>query len=117
MSSVSEVADLQIAKYANMVLQSSYLIVPKLLLSNSFPKAITVTNVIIDAVFPFGYSNMFDMLQLVVHSVLASRILFHLRSSDDRAHETHTWSLVSAIRGGQPSQMQTNGIRSEFGEV
>ncbi|KAG2072167.1 hypothetical protein BDR04DRAFT_1097141 [Suillus decipiens] len=73
--------------------------------------AITVTNVIIDAVFPLGYTNMFDTLQLVIHSVLGSRIMFHLRSSHDRIYETHT-SLTSIIpediQYKQPSQIQTN---------
>ncbi|KAG2034641.1 hypothetical protein BDR03DRAFT_1013250 [Suillus americanus] len=79
--------------------------------------AITVTNVIIDAAFPVGFTNMFDTLQLVIHSVLASRILFHLRSSDSRAHESDIPLLVSAARYGQPSQMQTNEIKSETSEV
>ncbi|KAG1776618.1 hypothetical protein EV702DRAFT_1279156 [Suillus placidus] len=70
---------------------------------------ITVTNAIIDAVSPFGYSNMFDTLQLVVHSVLASRILFHLRSNNDRANEINMGSVVSeAIRYRHSSQIQTN---------
>lgn len=51
---------------------------------------ITVTNVIIDAVFPVGYTNMFDTLQLVIHSVPGSRIMFHLRSSHDHLYKTHT---------------------------
>ncbi|KAG1779927.1 hypothetical protein EV702DRAFT_1083176 [Suillus placidus] len=79
--------------------------------------AITVTNVIIDAAFPVGFTNMFDTLQLVIHSVLASRILFHLRSSDARAHESDLPLLVSAARYGQPSQMQTNEMKSEVSEV
>ncbi|KAG1764337.1 hypothetical protein EDD22DRAFT_1019267 [Suillus occidentalis] len=37
---------------------------------------ITVANVIIGAAFASAYSNLFDTLQLVIHSVLASRILF-----------------------------------------
>ncbi|KAG0709684.1 hypothetical protein DFH29DRAFT_10556 [Suillus ampliporus] len=49
---------------------------------------ITVTNVIVDSIFPIGYSNMFDALQIVLHSVLASRILFRLQSSNDRTIET-----------------------------
>lgn len=73
--------------------------------------AITVTNVIVDAVFPLGYTNMFDTLQLVIHSVLGSRIMFHLRSSHDRIYDTHT-SLTSIIpediQYKQPSQIQTN---------
>jgi len=56
-------------------------------------------------------------LQLVIHSVLASRILFHLRSSDSRAHESDIPLLVSAARYAQPSQMQTNEIKSEISEV
>lgn len=52
--------------------------------------AITVTNVIIDAVFPVGYTNMLDTLQLVIHSVLGSRIMFHLRSSHDDMYKMHT---------------------------
>ncbi|KAG2111284.1 uncharacterized protein F5147DRAFT_687088, partial [Suillus discolor] len=34
----------------------------------------------------YAYSNMFDSLQLVVHSVLASRILFRLRCSNEHVH-------------------------------
>ncbi|KAG2123502.1 hypothetical protein BD769DRAFT_909362 [Suillus cothurnatus] len=79
--------------------------------------AITVTNVIIDAALPIGFSNMFDTLQIVIHSVVASRILFHLRSSDSRAHESDIPLLVSAARYAQPSQMQTNEIKSEISEV
>lgn len=79
--------------------------------------AITVTNVIIDAALPVGFTNIFDTLQLVIHSVLASRILFHLRSSDGRAHDTDMPLLVSAARFGGPSQMQTNEIQSGTSEV
>jgi len=79
--------------------------------------AITVTNVIIDAAFPLGFTNIFDTLQLVIHSVLASRILFHLRSNDARAHESDLLLLVSAARYGQPSQMRTNEMKSEISEV
>ncbi|KAG2055273.1 hypothetical protein BDR06DRAFT_1020478 [Suillus hirtellus] len=79
--------------------------------------AITVTNVVVDAAFPVGFTNLFDTLQLVIHSVLASRILFHLRSSDSHAHETDIPLMVSAPRYGQPSQMQTNEIKDETNEV
>ncbi|KAG2359766.1 hypothetical protein BDR07DRAFT_192202 [Suillus spraguei] len=68
--------------------------------------AITVTNVIIDPAFPHGYTNIFDTLQLIIHSVLGSRIMFHLR-----IYETHT-SLTSIIpediQYKQPLQIQTN---------
>jgi hypothetical protein len=77
--------------------------------------AITVTNVIIDAVFPLGYTNMFDTLQVVIHSVLGSRIMFHLRSSHDHIHERHTSSMLmisEVIQCEQPWQMQTDERRS-----
>ncbi|KAG2123557.1 hypothetical protein BD769DRAFT_1670046 [Suillus cothurnatus] len=73
--------------------------------------AITVTNMVINAVFPVGYTNLLDTLQVVIHSVLASRIMFHLRSSHDLIYGMHTssTSMVSeAIQYRQPSQMQTN---------
>lgn len=71
---------------------------------------ITVANVIIDAVFPVGYTNMFDTLQVVIHSVLGSRIMFHLRTSHDQVYEIHASSTLmsEAIQYAQPSQMQTN---------
>jgi xanthosine utilization system XapX-like protein len=77
--------------------------------------AITVTNVIIDAVFPLGYTNMFDTLQVVIHSVLSSRIMFHLRSSHDHIYERHTSSMLmisEVIQYEQPWQMQTDERRS-----
>ncbi|KAG1725618.1 uncharacterized protein EDB91DRAFT_1254668 [Suillus paluster] len=80
--------------------------------------AITVTNVIVDAAFPIGYSNMFDTLQLVLHSVLASRILFRLQSSNNRAYEpSMSLSVLEGINYAQPSQMQTSGTQSETSEV
>ncbi|KAG1894764.1 uncharacterized protein F5891DRAFT_709661 [Suillus fuscotomentosus] len=48
---------------------------------------ITLANVIIGAALPSAYSNMLDTLQLVIHSVLASRILFRLRHTNERVHE------------------------------
>ncbi|KAG1851248.1 hypothetical protein C8R48DRAFT_726485 [Suillus tomentosus] len=74
--------------------------------------AITVTNVIIDAVFPIGYTQIFDTLQLVIHSVLASRIMFHLRSSH-HVCEIHASSMLmvsEAIQYEQLSQMQMNDL-------
>ncbi|KAG1805623.1 hypothetical protein EV424DRAFT_1558713 [Suillus variegatus] len=74
--------------------------------------AITVTNVIIDAVFPIGYTQIFDTLQLVIHSVLASRIMFHLRSSHHvcEMHASSMLMMSEAIQYGQLSQMQTNDL-------
>ncbi|KAG2057933.1 hypothetical protein BDR06DRAFT_994649 [Suillus hirtellus] len=69
--------------------------------------AITVTNVIIDAVFP-----IFDTLQVVIHSVLASRIMFNLRSSHHvcEMHASSMTMMSEAIPYGQLSQMQTNDL-------
>ncbi|KAG2067951.1 hypothetical protein BDR04DRAFT_1158453 [Suillus decipiens] len=69
--------------------------------------AITITNVLNDAVFPVGYKGMFITLQVVIHSILASRIMFHIRNSDDQLREMHTLSTISAaMQFGQPLQMQ-----------
>ncbi|KAG2138465.1 hypothetical protein DEU56DRAFT_334687 [Suillus clintonianus] len=80
---------------------------------------ITATNVIVDAVLPIGFTNVFDTLQIVIHSVLASRIVFHLRSTHDYVPETDTPLLVSeAIEYGRPSQTQPNERRSKgYSEV
>ncbi|KAG2111285.1 uncharacterized protein F5147DRAFT_687095 [Suillus discolor] len=48
--------------------------------------AVTLANVIFEGALPSAYSNMFDALQLVAHSVLASRILFRLRRSNEHVH-------------------------------
>jgi len=42
---------------------------------------VTITNIIVNVAAPLGYTNSLDALQLVLHSVLASRIFFHLRES------------------------------------
>ncbi|EIW80143.1 hypothetical protein CONPUDRAFT_154193 [Coniophora puteana RWD-64-598 SS2] len=40
--------------------------------------------------FPISYDESFDCPQVVIHSVLATRILFNLRESDKHAHEEST---------------------------
>ncbi|KAG1798639.1 uncharacterized protein HD556DRAFT_196141 [Suillus plorans] len=52
--------------------------------------AVTLANVIAGAALPSAYSDMFDTLQVVSHSVLASRILFRLRHSNERVQEPST---------------------------
>ncbi|KIK42215.1 hypothetical protein CY34DRAFT_805196 [Suillus luteus UH-Slu-Lm8-n1] len=75
---------------------------------------ITVTNVIIGAAFASAYSNMFDTLQLVIHSVLASRILFRLRSSNERVHQpTMSGMSLEAMDYLQPLQSPTSGMGTE----
>lgn len=75
--------------------------------------AITVLNVLNDAVFPAAYMGMFDALQIVIHSILASRIMFHIRSSHDQVHEMHALSMSEDMQFGQPSQIQTTSNDSE----
>ncbi|KAH7915494.1 hypothetical protein BJ138DRAFT_1141432 [Hygrophoropsis aurantiaca] len=48
---------------------------------------ITMMNVIIEAALPITYSDILEIPQIVIHSVLASRILFNLRESDQRVHD------------------------------
>jgi len=60
---------------------------------------ITIANVIIVAVFPVQYSDMLDIPQITLHSVLASRIMFRLRKStrvvraDGRSMELGTMTV------------------------
>jgi len=42
---------------------------------------ISTANVVIDAVLPIAYSDLLNTPQIVIHSVLASRILFHLQEN------------------------------------
>jgi hypothetical protein len=78
-----------------------------------------------------AYSDMFDTyvircpvdtdqliwrcvrFQLVIHSVLASRILFRLRSSSNQVHETPLVMLSEDMRYQLPSHLQTNETRCE----
>ncbi|KAH7920258.1 hypothetical protein BV22DRAFT_1133226 [Leucogyrophana mollusca] len=59
--------------------------------------AVTMANVIIDAHFPIQCSNMLDVPQLVIHSILASRILFDLRESDQRANDASMPMVMSSL--------------------
>ncbi|KAG1764744.1 hypothetical protein EDD22DRAFT_441911 [Suillus occidentalis] len=81
---------------------------------------ITVANVILGAAFASAYSNMFDTLQLVIHSVLASRILFRLRSSNQRVHEptvsVTVLDTIDYLQAG-PSSMSTSGTGTTRSEV
>ncbi|KAG2047180.1 hypothetical protein BDR06DRAFT_122321 [Suillus hirtellus] len=71
---------------------------------------ITLANVIIGAALPSAYSNMFDTLQLVTHSVLASRILFRLRRSSERVHEPSTLvTMMESTHFLRPTSMSMSG--------
>ncbi|KAG1866675.1 hypothetical protein F4604DRAFT_1904985 [Suillus subluteus] len=49
---------------------------------------VSVVNILIIAVVPASYDEMMDVPQLVIHSVLASRVLFDLYESDQKKDET-----------------------------
>jgi len=73
---------------------------------------VTLANVIFEGALPSAYSNMFDSLQLVVHSVLASRILFRLRDSNERVHvpSMSVMTLDTQINYLRPSSMSMSGM-------
>ncbi|KAH7906519.1 hypothetical protein BJ138DRAFT_1162452 [Hygrophoropsis aurantiaca] len=48
---------------------------------------ITMMNVIIGVALPITFSDILEVPQIVIHAVLASRILFNLRESDQRVHD------------------------------
>lgn len=80
--------------------------------------SITVTNVIIGAAFASAWSNMFDTLQLVIHSVLASRILFRLRHTNELVYEPSVSMPMLDTLNCQPfSPMDTSGTVTVVGEV
>ncbi|KAG1719653.1 hypothetical protein EDB19DRAFT_1782363 [Suillus lakei] len=79
---------------------------------------VTLANVIIGAAFPSAYSNMFDTLQLVIHSVLASRILFRLRHNNERVHETSvSLPVLEDMDYLRPSSMSMSGTGITRSEV
>jgi len=79
---------------------------------------ITIANVIIGAALASAYSNMFDTLQIVSHSVLASRILFRLRHNNERVHETSmSVPMLDSVNYLRPSLMSTSGTGTTRSEV
>lgn len=79
---------------------------------------ITVANVIIGAALASAYSNLFDTLQLVSHSVLASRILFRLRNNNERVHEpSMSVTALEPINYLQPPSMSMSGMGTTRSEV
>ncbi|KAG2095451.1 uncharacterized protein F5147DRAFT_718329 [Suillus discolor] len=70
---------------------------------------ITLANVIIGAALPSAYSDMLDALQLVIHSVLASRILFRIRDSNERIHEPSMSVTTMELDCLRPPTMSMSG--------
>ncbi|EGO05337.1 hypothetical protein SERLA73DRAFT_129244 [Serpula lacrymans var. lacrymans S7.3] len=65
---------------------------------------VSVANVIIHVAMPHGYTNALDTLQLVLHSILASRILFNLRES--HAHAQADTLPVSTVQFAGMKEVQ-----------
>ncbi|KAG1735116.1 uncharacterized protein EDB91DRAFT_1250644 [Suillus paluster] len=61
---------------------------------------VSVANIVIMSAVPASYDMMMDVPQLVLHSMLASRVLFNLRESDQAADEGTTF-LMSTFRPNQ----------------
>ncbi|KAG2135176.1 hypothetical protein DEU56DRAFT_808405 [Suillus clintonianus] len=70
---------------------------------------ITLANVIVVAALPSAYSNLFATLQPVTHSVLASRILFRIRHSNEREYETSSMTLLDPVNFLRPPAMSIGG--------
>ncbi|KAG1730784.1 hypothetical protein EDB19DRAFT_1371333 [Suillus lakei] len=54
---------------------------------------VSLTNILIMSVVPASYDEMMDVPQLVLHSMLASRVLFNLRESDQDETDGTTLQL------------------------
>ncbi|KAG1847886.1 hypothetical protein F4604DRAFT_137126 [Suillus subluteus] len=67
---------------------------------------VSVLNILIMSVVPASYDEMMDVPQLVLHSMLASRVLFDLRESDQRMDGTTL--QMSAFRPGWNNQGDTS---------
>ncbi|KAH7912624.1 hypothetical protein BJ138DRAFT_755324 [Hygrophoropsis aurantiaca] len=85
--------------------------------STSFSQAVILTRcgqvlsaviIILKLALPIPYSELTNTPQLVIHSVLASRILFSLRESDRSAHEETLSMNVSTFRAAVPESSTTD---------
>ncbi|KAG1777500.1 hypothetical protein EV702DRAFT_1101622 [Suillus placidus] len=67
---------------------------------------VSVLNILIMSVVPVSYDEMMNVPQLVLHSMLASRVLFSLRESDQEKLDGTTLQM-SAFRPAQHNQRHT----------
>ncbi|KAH7905099.1 hypothetical protein BJ138DRAFT_1165398 [Hygrophoropsis aurantiaca] len=58
--------------------------------------ATSLVNMLFTLFTPLAYNEVLDTLQLVLHSILASRILFHLREADEIVHR-HQFSAMEGM--------------------
>ncbi|KAH7921021.1 hypothetical protein BV22DRAFT_761046 [Leucogyrophana mollusca] len=56
--------------------------------------SVSILNIVIGVAAPIPYLDMFDSLQIVIHSAVASRIMFNLRECDKSESE---WSFSAAL--------------------
>ncbi|KAG2132444.1 uncharacterized protein EDB93DRAFT_906032 [Suillus bovinus] len=68
---------------------------------------VSVVNIVIMSVVPVSYDDMMDVPQLVLHSMLASRVLFSLRESDQDESDGTTLQM-STFRPAQHDQRHTS---------
>ncbi|KAF8548810.1 hypothetical protein OG21DRAFT_1489059 [Imleria badia] len=61
---------------------------------------VTLANILANSIFPSQFSDIFDLPQVALHSVLASRILFNLRKSSHRLQNL----------GGTPDATMLSGM-------
>ncbi|KAG1863002.1 hypothetical protein C8R48DRAFT_709271 [Suillus tomentosus] len=68
---------------------------------------VSVANILITILVPQSYNEMLDLPQLVLHSMLASRVLFSLRESDQDELDWATLQM-STFRPAQQDQRPTS---------
>lgn len=68
--------------------------------------SVSVLNILIMSVVPASYDEMMDVPQLVIHSMLASRVLFSLRESDQEEFDGSTLQM-STFHAAQHNQRNT----------
>ncbi|KAG2119779.1 uncharacterized protein F5147DRAFT_795900 [Suillus discolor] len=69
--------------------------------------AVSVANTVMTVLVPQSYNEMLDLPQLVLHSILASRVLFSLRESDQDELDWATLQM-STFRPAQQDQRHTS---------
>ncbi|KAG9311152.1 hypothetical protein JVU11DRAFT_8218 [Chiua virens] len=76
---------------------------------------ITFSNMILDGVFPMQFTDLLDIPQITLHSVLASRIMFNLRKSFHYQGEDQSTNSVSLgdLRYYSPSDPQPQRVPIE----
>jgi hypothetical protein len=73
---------------------------------------ITFANTILDGVFPIQFSDLLDIPQITLHSVLASRIMFNLRKSAYNEHKGTT--IAPIVFNDDAFYRSLNSVSNEF---